>query len=87
MRTLVLENGVTIGIGAIAETVVFYGGMIHCKLKDRRVISVPLSWYPVLANATKEERETYRILAGGEGIHWPLLDEDLSVRGFLRNRE
>lgn len=52
-------------------------------LSDSRVISVPLAWYPSLVNATKSQLENYRILPTGYGVHWPDLDEDLSVRGFL----
>lgn len=83
MSILVLKNGVTIANEAIADSISFDENMIHCRLKDQRVISVPLSWYPTLAGASREQRETWEFIAGGEGIHWPLLDEDLSVRGFL----
>ncbi|MCU1309045.1 MAG: hypothetical protein JWO20_170 [Candidatus Angelobacter sp.] len=53
-------------------------------LKDGRVISVPLAWYPRLANAKPRERKNWRISGGGFGIHWPDLDEDLSTEGLLR---
>jgi hypothetical protein len=53
-------------------------------LMDGRTISVPLAWYPRLANATAEERADWRISAGGFGIHWPAIDEDLSTEGLLR---
>jgi Protein of unknown function (DUF2442) len=54
------------------------------RLADGRTIIVPLSWYPRLANATAEQRAEYELLGHGEYIHWPQIDEDLSVRGLLR---
>jgi len=53
-------------------------------LSDGRRISVPLAWFPRLLNATPEERAEFRLLGGGEGIHWPRIDEDISVAGLLR---
>lgn len=53
-------------------------------LMDGRTISVPLAWYPRLANATPEQRVRWEIAGGGYGIHWPDLDEDLSTEGLLR---
>jgi hypothetical protein len=54
------------------------------SLKDGRVISVPISWYPRLAKAKPSARKNWRISGGGYGIHWPDLDEDLSTEGLLR---
>jgi hypothetical protein len=54
------------------------------SLRDGRVISVPLAWYPRLKNAKPKERKNWRIAGGGFGIHWPDLDEDLSTQGLLR---
>jgi hypothetical protein len=59
-------------------------GAVSVVLKDGRVISVPLSWYPRLKRATPKERRNWRISGGGYGIHWPDLDEDLSTEGLLR---
>lgn len=56
------------------------------KLADGRVISVPLVWFPRLANATASQRERYEFLGNGTGIHWPLVDEDISVSGLLAGR-
>jgi hypothetical protein len=53
-------------------------------LVDGRRISVPLVWYPRLSHATQKERESYELMGRGTGIHWPLIDEDLSVSGILR---
>jgi hypothetical protein len=54
------------------------------RLADGRKISVPLAWFPRLAQASSEERMNYSFIGGGVGIHWPLIDEDLSVTGLLR---
>ena len=52
-------------------------------LKDARKLSVPLAWFPHLSHATKEQLHSYCILGDGEGIHWEVLDEDISVAGLL----
>jgi hypothetical protein len=52
-------------------------------LVDGRTIIAPLSWYPRLHHGTGPERRDWRLIAGGEGIHWPDLDEDISVDGLL----
>ena len=52
-------------------------------LSDGRTISVPLSWYPRLCHANRTERDHWRLIAGGGGIHWPLLDEDISVKNLV----
>ena len=53
-------------------------------LMDGRTISVPLAWYPRLANAAPEQRTRWEIVGAGYGIHWPDIDEDLSTEGLLR---
>lgn len=53
-------------------------------LADGRSISVPLAWYPRLLHATALERDNWQIAGAGFGIHWPDIDEDLSVDGLLR---
>ena len=53
-------------------------------LMDGRAIAVPLAWYPRLFNATPEQRGKWEVSAGGYGIHWPEVDEDLSAEGLLR---
>src|SRR6184192_1576123 len=55
-------------------------------LSDGRTISVPLAWYPRLVHGTFEERSDWRLIGRGEGIHWPQLDEDISVEGLLAGR-
>ncbi len=53
-------------------------------LADGRKISVPLAWFPRLLHATADQRQNFELLGEGEGIHWPDIDEDLSVAGLLR---
>ena len=54
------------------------------ELADGRSLTVPLSWYPRLQQGSPEQRGNWRIAGAGEGIHWPDLDEDLSLEGLLR---
>jgi len=56
---------------------------ITAHLDDGRTISIPLSWSWRLTAATPEQRANYRIIGDGEGIHWPDIDEDISVSGML----
>jgi hypothetical protein len=56
---------------------------LSVTLRDGRVITAPLSRFPRLQNAPAEHRATWEPAAGGHGIHWPLIDEDLSVEGLL----
>jgi Protein of unknown function (DUF3532). len=55
-------------------------------LSDGRTISVPLAWYPRLVHGTQEERANWRLIGRGEGIHWPQLDEDISVEGLIAGK-
>ena len=57
---------------------------LQVDLLDGRTIIVPLAWYPRLLHATPQERNNWKIAGGGYGIHWPDIDEDLSVEGLLR---
>ena len=57
---------------------------LSVSLMDGRTIIVPLVWYPRLLNATEQQRAKWEISAGGYGIHWPEIDEDLSTEGMLR---
>jgi hypothetical protein len=56
---------------------------LTAELSDGRTISVPLSWYPRLRHGTAEERQDWRLIGSGRGIHWPPLDEDISVENLL----
>lgn len=57
---------------------------LSVALADGRRISVPLEWFPRLKRATPAERAHFELLGGGTGIHWPEVDEDLSVAGLLQ---
>jgi hypothetical protein len=52
-------------------------------LSDGRTLSVPLAWFPRLLHGTSEERNHWRLIGDGEGIHWPDLDEDISVENLI----
>ena len=68
---------------ALATQINITGETLEVELSDGRAISVPLGWYPRLAHATPRERLNNRLIAGGRGIHWPDLDEDISVANLL----
>jgi Protein of unknown function (DUF2442) len=53
------------------------------RLADGRQISVPLAWFPRLLRATPEQRGNWRLIGNGIGVHWPLIDEDISVASVL----
>lgn len=66
-----------------AVEVSFTDDMLVVHLHDGRIVSVPLSWFPRLLNASNAERVRFEFLGEGSGIHWPLIDEDISVDGLL----
>ena len=68
---------------ATAQRVSVTDDALVVDLVDGRTVSVPLPWYPRLAHGTPAERSNWRIIGRGEGIHWPDLDEDISVAGLL----
>lgn len=68
---------------ALAQAVDLDDEMMHVHLTDGRVISVPLLWFPLLYSASPEQRAQCEIGAGGRGLHWPALDEDISVAGIM----
>ena len=70
-----------------AMTVSVTEDALAVQLSDGRDISVPLSWYPRLVHATPEERGHLELIGGGQGIHWPDLDEDISVEMLLAGRK
>jgi hypothetical protein len=57
---------------------------LSVRLADGRAVSAPWAWYPRLLHATPRQRRKWELCAGGFGIHWPDLDEDLSAEGLLR---
>ncbi len=64
-------------------TLVVTPDLLTVELSDGRTISAPLSWYPRLCHGTSEERKDWRLIGEGRGIHWPLLDEDISVENLV----
>ena len=70
-----------------AMTIEITDDTLTAELSDGRTISVPISWYPRLVHASPEERNNWELIGAGQGIHWPDLDEDLSVEGFLAGRK
>jgi hypothetical protein len=57
--------------------------LLSVRLKDGRIISVPLQWYPRLLGATKKQRSNWKLSPDEYGIHWPDIDEDLNTEGLL----
>jgi hypothetical protein len=70
-------------VTALAKAVEFDEVMMHVTFTDGRILSVPLVWFAVLREATPEQRARYEIGGGGISLHWPELDEDLSVAGLM----
>ncbi len=68
---------------SLAHGVQFTDTELVVSLVDGRKLIVPLEWFPRLKNATKAQLGNFKFLGDGEGIHWPELDEDLSVEGLL----
>ena len=68
---------------ALAKLVNFDEDMMHVLLTDGRCISIPIIWFPLLRVATPDQRSKYEIGGGGTSLHWPELDEDLSVAGLM----
>ena len=66
-----------------ASNVVVTDDSLTVALNDGRSISAPLAWYPRLLHATPEERANWRLVGDAEGIHWPDLDEDISIQNLL----
>jgi hypothetical protein len=58
---------------------------LEVRLRDGRKVSAPLSWFPRLQAATPEQRAKWEQAAAGHGVHWPEIDEDLSIAGLLRS--
>ena len=74
----------TLNPGERVADVGFTEDALCVSLRDGRKISVPLSWYPRLLNATPSQRSNWKLAGAGYGIHWPDIDEDLSTEGLLR---
>lgn len=82
MSTSVIPNPVS----PRAEHVRITDDTLSVDLGDGRTIAVPLGWYPRLVHATLDEKNNWRLIGQGEGIHWEDLDEDISIDGLLEGR-
>jgi uncharacterized protein DUF2442 len=71
---------------AMAQSIHINDDALAVDLVDGRTVTVPLAWFPRLAHGTPDERAHWRLIGGGEGIHWPDLDEDISVESLLAGR-
>jgi hypothetical protein len=60
---------------------------IHFVLADGREISAPLEWFPKLRDASKEERDNWRFIGNGIGVHWPSIDEDIAVKTLMHSHD
>lgn len=87
MNTLVEERPklrrAYVPTAALAREVKFDDKMMHVHLADGRIISLPIAWFPLLYEAAPEQRECYEIGGGGSSLHWPEIDEDLSVTNLM----
>ena len=70
-----------------AVDVLFTKTSLHFILADGREISAPLEWFPRLRDASESDRNNWRFIGNGLGVHWPNLDEDISVRTLMRGTE
>ncbi len=68
---------------ALAVHVEVSDDTLSVELSDGRTVAAPLAWYPRLAHGTADERRSWRLIGGGRGIHWPEIDEDISVANLL----
>ena len=68
---------------ALAKSVKFNKSMMEITFTDGRVLAIPLAWFPTLRAATAAQRMQYEIGGGGISLHWPDLDEDLSIAGLM----
>jgi hypothetical protein len=76
----------TEALAARAQNVTCTEDTLTVELSDGRSVSVPLAWYPRLMHGTPDERSNWRLVGQGLGVHWPALDEDISVENLLAGR-
>ena len=70
----------------VAESVTVTEDTLTVELSDGRSLSVPLAWFPRLVHATPAERNNWRLIGRGYGIHWSKLNEDISIEGLLAGK-
>jgi len=73
-----------IKLDATAVDVAVTDDRLVVTLADGRELSAPLAWFPRLSEATQEQRRSWRLIGRGHGIHWPDVDEDISIASLLR---
>jgi hypothetical protein len=81
MNTLAVEISVPSAVGVSISS-----NALTVDLDDGRSVSVPISWYPRLANGNKQEQNQWHLIGGGHGIHWEALDEDISIEGLITGK-
>jgi len=69
------------------QSVSFKGRTLSFHLADGRTVTAPLDWFPRLLNGTARERKNHETIGAGYGVHWPDLDEDISVEGMILGRK
>ena len=69
-----------------ADSVVVNDDSLTVELDDGRTVSVPTAWYPRLLHSSKKERDDWKLIGKGRGIHWESIDEDISVEGLLAGK-
>lgn len=79
MTSLASESATAMGVNVTDKA-------ITVELQDGRTVTAPLSWYPRLGHATAAERGRWEFIGSGSGIHWPELDEDISIESLLAGR-
>ena len=68
----------------LADKISFTEDMLNVYLVDGRILSVPIDYFPKLSTASSSDKNNWRLVGGGIGIHWETLDEDISVKGLLQ---
>lgn len=76
----------SVNVLPLAVDVLCSDDALRVALADGRAVSVPLTWFPRLENASPKERKNWRLIGGGLGIRWEEIDEDISVENLLRLR-
>ena len=79
MTSSTIEPPPAVGVGVADDA-------LTLRLADGRTVSAPLAWFPRLAHATADELAGWRLTGGGRGVHWPAMDEDISVAAVLAGR-
>ena len=81
-----MSSSATATTEALAQDVHVTEDALIVELVDGRTVSVPVSWYPRLLHGSIEERNDWRLIGRGEGVHWARIDEDISVADLLAGR-